>query len=142
MKICNNCGAENKNENVFCSTCGGNSFSEPLSPDMPSAAAQQPVPPPPPPPIQPIIPRKPFSIFDVMTILGFVSSLVGLFCIWVVLEPLAVISSILGFFKGSRYKGLAAAGFVIALIAFLIQLFTALYNGNIIGKWAIQGVFH
>ncbi len=139
MKKCINCGADNKNENTFCSTCGGSNFESPYSTDAPGV--QPPLPVPPQPPVYGE-PRKPFGIFDVFTILGFVSSIVGLMCIWVVLEPLAMVSSILGFFKGGRYKGLAAAGFVIALIAFIIQLFTALYNGNVIGKWAIEGVLH
>lgn len=155
MKKCLNCGAENKNENTFCSTCGSSAFTEitvqetepsqpaPPVPPVPPVPGQQPVPPVPPPPyIRPQPLKKPFGIFDVLTILGFVSSLVGLFSIWVVLEPLAVITSVIGFFKGSRFKGLAAAGIVISVIAFIIILFQTLYDGNIIGKWAIEGALN
>lgn len=148
MKKCLNCGSENKNENAFCSVCGGASFAEPTAApeEIPVHVMppQQPVPPPmaPPPYIRPVPAKKPFGIFDVLTILGFVSSLVGLFSIWVVLEPLAVIASVIGFFKGSRFKGLAAAGIVISIIAFIIILFQTLYNGNIIGKWAIEGALN
>ena len=152
MKKCLNCGAENKDENTFCSTCGGSAFSDiivqepgavPPVPPVPPAPGQAPVPPVPPPPYirsQPV--KKPFGIFDVLTILGFVSSLVGLFSIWVVLEPLAVLASVVGFFKGGRFKGLAAAGIVISIIAFIIILFQTLYDGNIIGKWAIEGALN
>ncbi|MCR4779572.1 MAG: zinc ribbon domain-containing protein [Ruminiclostridium sp.] len=147
MKKCINCGKENRNENQFCSTCGGTSFEAPYSTDEP-AAVPPPLQTPPPayqtPPVMmgpPPTVKKPFTLFDVLTILGFVSSLVGLVQIWVVLEPLALASSVLGFFKGNRSKGLAAAGTVIAVIAFIIRLFMTLYNNNIIGRWAIEGAF-
>ena len=146
MKKCLTCGFDNKNDNAFCCSCGSADFSEPYSTDD---AAAQPIPavpvmPPPPPMPGPrrIEPKKPFGFFDVLTILGFVASLVGMVCIWVVLEPLAVVSSLLGFIKGSRSKGIAAAGIVIAVIAFIIRLFFSLYDNNIIGKWAIDGIFH
>lgn len=144
MKKCLNCGKDNRNDNQFCSTCGGTTFEAPYSTDEPAP----PPPPfqqtPPPPPVMmgpPPVVKKPFTLFDVLTILGFVSSLVGLFQIWVVLEPLALISAVLGFFKGNRSKGLAAAGIVIAVIAFIIRLFMTLYDNNIIGRWAIEGAF-
>ncbi len=144
MKKCLNCGFDNKNENAFCCSCGSTDFSEPFGTND-IAAPAQPVPiMPPPPPIsapRPSEPKKPFGFFDVLTILGFVASLVGMICIWVVLEPLAVISSLLGFLKGSRSKGIAAAGIVIAVIAFIIRLFFSLYDNNIIGKWAVEGIF-
>ena len=139
MKKCISCGADNKNENVFCSTCGGKEFEEPYSTD-----AAQPAPPPPPappvPPMPPVYQKRPFTFFDVLTILGFVASIVGLWGVGFVLEPIAIISSVFGFFKGTRYKGLAAAGMVIAVIAFIIRLFIALYDNNIIGRWAVDGI--
>ncbi len=142
MKKCLKCGTDNKNENAFCSICGGSSFAEPYSDDnvyaQPQLQQQADIIPPYPANLIPE--RKPFGVFDVLTILGFVSSLVGLWCIWIALEPIAVISSILGFFKGTRSKGLAAAGFVIAVIAFIIRLFMALYDNNVIGKWAVDGI--
>ncbi|MBQ9484143.1 MAG: hypothetical protein IJU82_08110 [Ruminiclostridium sp.] len=148
MKKCLTCGFDNKNDNAFCSSCGGTDFSEPYSTDDSAAPAvnvnnQPPMMPPPPPYQAPrhAEPKKPFGFFDVLTILGFVSSLVGLWCIWVVLEPLAVISALLGFLKGSRSKGLAAAGIVIAVIAFIVRLFFSLYDNNFIGRWAVEGVF-
>ncbi len=142
MKRCINCGAENKDENTFCSICGSQNFSD-ISNNTPPAMMPPPIAPPPPPmpqaPIPPT-PKKPFGIFDVLTILGFVSSIVGLWGVGFVLEPIGVIASILGFFKGSRYKGLAAAGMVIAIIAFIIRLFITLYDNNIIGRWAVDGI--
>ena len=142
MKKCLNCGADNKNDNSFCSICGSSEFGEPSAEDFQSQQFAPPPPPAPAPYYPPPVQKKPFSVFDVLTILGFVSSLVGLVQIWVVLEPLAVITSIVGFFKGTRYKGLAAAGFVIAVIAFIIRLFITLYNSNIVGKWAIEGIIN
>lgn len=149
MKKCLNCGADNKNENVFCSTCGskefGAPFDDPATPVQPAAPSAPPVPPAPPiapplmPPRMPEI-RKPFTFFDVLTILGFVSSIVGLWGVGFVLEPIALVASILGFFKGGRNKGLAAAGLVIAVIAFIIRLFLTLYDANIIGRWAVDGI--
>ena len=146
MKKCLNCGKENRNENQFCSTCGGTSFEAPYSTDEPSAPSvqpSQPAPPPPPAPMMPPLPqRKPFNFFDVMTILGFVSSIVGMWIVGFVLEPLGVIASLLGFFKGTRYKGLAAAGIVIAVIAFIIRIFMVLYDNNVIGRWAVDGLLN
>ncbi|MBO6232268.1 MAG: zinc ribbon domain-containing protein [Ruminiclostridium sp.] len=146
MKKCLNCGAENKNENLFCSSCGNKEFTEPNDlPVQPQPTVQMnepaAAPPPMPQPQFPPIPRKPFGVFDLLTILGFVSSIVGLFCSWVVLEPLAIVSSLIGFIKGTRSKGLAAAGIVIAVIAFIIRLFLSLYDNNVIGKWAVEGIF-
>ena len=151
MKKCLNCGKENRNENQFCSTCGGTEFEAPYSTDEPAApAAPQPpqAPPPqmtPPPPgvMPPPLPmKKPFNFFDVMTILGFVSSIVGMWVVGFILEPLGVIASLLGFFKGTRYKGLAAAGIVIAVIAFIIRLIMVLYDNNVIGRWAVDGLLN
>ena len=157
MKKCINCGADNKNENSFCSVCGSKEFETPYSTDEAPVQNPAPVPPIPPvprptPPVPPVPPgpqpgfqppraeRKPFNFYDVMTILGFVSAIVGLWGVGFVLEPVGVIASIFGFFKGTRYKGLAAAGMVIAVIAFIIRLFIALYDNNLIGRWAVDGI--
>ncbi len=159
MKTCINCGKPNKDDNIYCSGCGGTEFEEitgPEFPDKPPMAPppiypgdmQRPTMPPPPvqPPLtMPVMPkpqRAPFTIFDVLTILGFVSSIVGLVSVWVVFEPMAIIASVLGFVKGSHAKGLAIAGIIIAVVAFIIRLFNALYDGNVIGRWAIEGIFH
>ena len=150
MKKCLNCGKNNRNESLFCTGCGSQDFSEPMGPDpeLPAVPAPGISEVPPPPPVQPYIapkrePAPPIGWYDVMTILGFVSAIMGLFTVWVVFEPLALISSLIGFFKGhSRMKGLAAAGIVIAVIAFIIRLFITLYDGNIINRWVIEGAFH
>ena len=53
MKKCLTCGFDNKNDNAFCSSCGGTDFSEPYSTDDSAAPAvnvnnQPPMMPPPP----------------------------------------------------------------------------------------------
>lgn len=127
MKKCTVCGKENRDENTFCSECGNNTF-EPT--------AVQPV------YTAPVQAEKPeFTKFDLMSILGFVSSLVGIFYIGLILEPLAAITTIVGFVKGKRNRGLAAAGFVIAVIALLVRLFYTLYVNGVIPKWLISGSF-
>ncbi len=142
MKKCLNCGKDNRNENQFCSTCGGTAFETPYSTDEPAPSAQPMQTPPPPPPVMPVQIRKPFNFFDVLTILGFVSSIVGIWVVGFILEPLGVIASLLGFFKGNRHKGLAAAGIVIAIIAFIIRLIMVLYDNNVIGRWAVDGILN
>lgn len=143
-----NCGKDNRNENQFCSTCGGTNFEAPYSTDEPASATgqiqQPPVKPEQPVPVMPppMPARKPFNFFDVMTILGFVSSIVGMWVVGFILEPIGVIASLLGFFKGTRYKGLAAAGIVIAIIAFIIRLIMVLYDNNVIGRWAVDGLLN
>ena len=155
MKKCLKCGKNNKNESMFCSGCGSQEFGESFGPDPAPDFPPLPdlrednltqIPPSPPPMQQPYItpkrePTEPIGWFDVLTILGFVSSIMGLMTVWVVFEPLALISSLIGFFKGKRLKGLAAAGIVIAVIAFIIRLFLTLYDGQFIGRWVIEGAF-
>ena len=151
MKKCLICGRNNRNESLFCSGCGAQEFGEPFGPDpeqpltsAPDLRKEMPIPPPPV-PTPYIAPKRepvtPITWFDVVTILGFVSSIMGLITVWIVFEPLALISSLIGFFKGSRLKGLAAAGIVIAVIAFIIRLFLTLYDGNLISRWVVEGAF-
>ena len=86
--------------------------------------------------------KPPFSIFDVLTLFGFVSSIIGCICIALVFEPAALISGFLGFKKGKRYKPLAISAIIISIISFIIQLFITLYRAGLINKWFIEGVFH
>lgn len=137
MKICKSCGASNRDDSRFCSSCG---FAE-LDP-VP-ASALPPVPPPAvvhTPPIFPI-PKPEFTRYDLSTIFGFVASIVGLFQISLILEPLALLTSILGFARGKRYRGLAIAGVVIAGIGLLLRFFWTLYNNGVIPQWVITGTF-
>ncbi|MGN0657624.1 MAG: hypothetical protein ACI4KR_12630 [Ruminiclostridium sp.] len=131
MKTCTSCGVVNKDENRFCSACGGSSFA-PV--EETAQQVQQPQ-------LHPAHIKPPFTGFDLMSVLGFVASLVGLFQISLILEPLAAITSILGFIKGQRNKGLAAAGFIISVIGLIIRLFMTLYHNNLIPKWLMAGAF-
>ncbi len=133
MKNCLNCGAVNKDENNFCCGCGSTAFTNPSAENLGSpirAAA----------PVQNIpynnnIPTK----FDLFTIFGFVASIIGAFVIALILEPLALVSAIIGFVKGKRFRGLAIAAIIIAIIALLIRLFVTLHNLGAIPEWLITG---
>ncbi len=127
MKICTKCFSVNKEENNFCNACGSPEFT-PAPPDVVM-------------PVQQIKQKKEFTAYDLLTILGFVSSIIGMFVIALILEPLALASSILGFAKGKRYRGLAIAGVVIAAIALLVHLFITLHENGIIPEWVINGAF-
>lgn len=142
MKICKSCGASNRDDSRFCSSCGFAEL-EPV-PDPVPAPALPPVPPPPTvvhtPPVF-SIPKPEFTRYDLSTIFGFVASIVGLFQISLILEPLALLTSILGFARGKRYRGLAVAGVVIAAIGLLLRFFWTLYNNGVIPQWVITGTF-
>ncbi len=133
MKNCLNCGAVNKDENNFCCGCGSTAFTNPSAENLGSpirAAA----------PVQNIpynnnIPTK----FDLFTIFGFVASIIGAFVIALILEPLALVSAIIGFVKGKRFRGLAIAAIIIAVITLLIRLFVTLHNLGAIPEWLITG---
>ena len=132
MKTCISCGVVNKDENRFCSACGGSSFAPVEETAQPIQPIQQP---------HPAYRKPPFTGFDLMSVLGFVASLVGLFQISLILEPIAAVTSILGFLKGQRNKGLAAAGFIISIIGLLIRLFMTLYKNGLTPKWLMAGAF-
>lgn len=131
MKTCTSCGAVNKDENRFCSACGGSSFA-PVEETAQPVQPQQ---------LHPAYRKLPFTGFDLLAVLGFVASLVGLFQISLILEPLAAVTSILGFIKGQRNKGLAAAGVIISVIGLIVRLFMTLYKNGVIPKWLITGAF-
>ena len=133
MKNCLNCGAVNKDENNFCCGCGSTAFTNPSAENLGSpiraAAPVQNV------PYNNNIPTK----FDLFTIFGFVASIIGAFVIALILEPLALVSAIIGFVKGKRFRGLAIAAIIIAIIALLIRLFVTLHNLGAIPEWLITG---
>lgn len=143
MKYCKNCGAENNNENQFCFNCRCDVFN-----DVPPAV--QPIMPPPPfpqpgpmPMYQPPVPKpkKPLGIFDLFCLLGFVASIVGMFSASIILHPIAAISSIAAFLGGTRFKGLAIAGFVIAIVGGIVFTVISLYRGGYIPEWITDGAF-
>lgn len=126
MKICTNCGSQCMDDSSFCTSCGSQTFAQYSENVQPAPLPQPRV-------------KAEFTIFDLMTIFGFVASLVGLVQIGLILEPLALFSAILGFARGKRCRGLAIAGFVIAAIGLLVRLFDTLYRNNIIPQWLIIG---
>ncbi|MCM1300016.1 MAG: hypothetical protein NC203_06380 [Firmicutes bacterium] len=164
MKYCKQCGKENNDENVFCFNCRSNEFS-----DEPASAAnsdgssnpapnvnQQPRPqqpgfvPPPPMQTQPYYQsvyakpkeKKPLTIFDVLSILGFVAAIVGMFSTSIILHPLAAISSIAGFIGNTKFKPLATAAFVIAIVGGIVYISLSLYRNGLIPEWITDGAFH
>lgn len=136
MKTCIKCGAANKDDNNFCNSCGSPDFSAVEAP-----VNSAPVPPPPVnPPVPPVIRKRPeYTVFDLLTIFGFVASIVGNFVIALILEPLALAAAIAGFAKGKRYRGLAIAAVVIAAIGLLIRFFITLSDNGFIPEWLVTG---
>ena len=65
--------------------------------------------------------QKPFTQADLCTVLGFTSAVMG--CFWgsVLLLPLGLVTSVLGY-RRDRTKGLAVAGIVISVIGLLIKV--------------------
>lgn len=125
-----------------------------VDPDEADFGSGKPVHPLPPPQHAPVMPatsynyaqpkpqpqKKVLTLWDVFAIFGFAASLVGLFTSWVMLEPLACAASITAFLKKTSYKPISAAGFVIAIISFLVQLGKALYENNVVGRWFVNGI--
>ena len=120
----------NNAESKFCAGCGSQEF----APDEPERAA------PPPPPHKNFWTKAVLTLHDVFSIFGFAASLIGLFGAGLVLEPLAIVSSIVSF-KKTRYKGMTAAAIVISIIAFVIKLLHMLYDAKVIPYWVISGAF-
>ncbi|MEG0615631.1 MAG: hypothetical protein RR540_07735 [Oscillospiraceae bacterium] len=84
--------------------------------------------------------KKNFAWNDICTLIGFVSSILGIFWCSIILLPVGVICSILGF-KGNRTKKLAVAGAVISVIAVIICICIRLYESGIIPSWVTNGIF-
>lgn len=131
MRRCIKCGCINEDGSIFCAQCGGQDFD-----DAVGAAPVNPVP-----PMNIPAPKTEVSRFIIFTIFGFTASIVGLFWIALILEPLAFLSTCVGFVKEKRYRGLAIAGFTIAVISLLIRLFITLHDIGYIPQWLISGVF-
>lgn len=86
--------------------------------------------------------KKPLQVCDLFAILGFVAAIVGMFVISIILHPLAATTSFLSFVRETRFKGLAIAGFVIAVIGGIVYLILSLYHNNLIPDWITYGAFH
>ncbi len=155
MKQCFHCGANVPEEAVSCQNCG-----TVLPPETPPAsqsagpAMPQPVPPPfypaPQPragtPWYPSLPapvpqlRRVFSWADVCTILGFASSVIGYFWASLVLLPLGLVTSLIGF-KGNKTRALAVAGIVVSAIGLLIKLMMILNDASWLPYWITNGIW-
>lgn len=130
MKTCVKCKSLNKDDNNFCNACGCSEFV--AAPEGAQVPAQ---------PAPAHVHKKDYTMYDLFTIFGFVSSIIGFFVIALVLEPLSLSASIAGFAKGKRWRGLAIAAIVIAAIGLLIRLFVTLYDIGMIPEWLITGTF-
>lgn len=167
MKYCKNCGAENHDENKFCFNCRCENFSDlrPEGAELQSAPAAQPIAPPPnfntppmgapgvprpfnapppPPQFMPMPPRlkKPLGIFELLTILGFVCSIVGMFSISMILHPIGAVSSIIGFVNGKRFRAIALAGTIISIVGGIIYTVFSLYHNGMLPEWITYGAWH
>lgn len=115
----------------------------PVNPNMP--AGRPPVPPYTPVMQQPVYQRpqkKPLTIADLLTILGFVAALVGMFSASVILHPIAAVSSLFGFLKGTKFKPLSVAGFVISIVGGLVYIILSLHRSGLLPDWVTFGAFH
>lgn len=136
MKVCPNCHMSIANDNAtFCTRCGAdisnvapqyNTFVQvpPYQPSTPYVAP----------------PKKSFKWSDVCILIGFISSLVGLFWSSIFLLPLGIICSVIGFI-GNKTNGLAIAGMVISIIAFIIKIAIVLNEMGVIPEWVTRGLF-
>lgn len=142
MKYCKNCGAENSDNNIFCFNCRCESFNpaQPAPPypnaNVPVLPAAQPV------YMTPAKPKEALGISELLTVLGFVCAVVGMYRISMILHPIGVLTSIIGFVKGKRYRGLALAGTVISAVGGIIYLVISLYKNGMLPEWITYGAFH
>lgn len=83
--------------------------------------------------------KREYAWSDICTVIGFTCSIVGLFYFWLILCPVGLITSFLGF-RANRTKGLAVAGVVISFIGIVIKIGYILYTNNILPSWLTSGV--
>lgn len=156
MKQCIHCGAVLPEDAVSCQNCGAVLPSEAQPAPQPAAPAvpRQPAPPPFYPAPQPRVgtpwyPGLPapvpqvhriFSWADVCTILGFASSVIGYFWASLVLLPLGLVTSLIGF-RGNKTRALAVAGIVISIIGLLIKLMMILNDASWLPYWITNGIW-
>ena len=131
MKICEKCGCTNPDDGVFCANCGAQSLKD-AAPVVTAPAAPQPAP----------VKAKPkLGLGELFSILGLVASIIGMFCCSIVLHPIAAISAIIGFIKASRFKALALAAFVIAIVGGVVRILFSLNDAGVIPQWWVDGAF-
>ena len=118
MKVCPNCHMSIANDNAtFCTRCGAD-----ISNVIPQYNTFVQVPPyqPPMPYVAP--PKKSFKWSSIF------------------LLPLGIICSVIGFI-GNKTNGLAIAGMVISIIAFIIKIAIVLNEMGVIPEWVTRGLF-
>ena len=133
MKFCTRCNLQAEDDHVACARCGNTAFApqpvQPIAQPMP----QQ---------VVPKVQKPPFTWWDLLSILGFVSSIVGIFAVSIILHPIAVLASTFGFRRGSRFRGLAATGFILSIVAGVVSIVISLWQADIIPHWITEGIFH
>ncbi len=149
MKQCPTCGVLHADEQAVC-PCGTD-----LTHVPPMLSA--PVPPPPPaglgvpPAAPPFIGRplasewvplapKEYTWADILTVLGFSAAVAGYFWAGVLLLPLGLIASLIGF-CGNNRRGLAVAGIVVAAIGVVLKIMMMLNEANLLPYWFTDGIF-
>ena len=143
MKVCEKCGCTNPDDGVFCANCGAQSLKD-AAPVVtaPTAATVVPMPQPVPAPQPAPVKAKPkLGLGELFSILGLVASIIGMFCCSIVLHPIAAISAIIGFIKASRFKALALAAFVIAIVGGVVRILFSLNDAGVIPQWWVDGAF-
>lgn len=84
--------------------------------------------------------KKAFTWADICTLLGFCSSIMGYFGASLLLLPVGLVASLVGF-RGDRTKALAVAGIVISVVGLLIKLMSVLYDASWLPYWLTNGVW-
>ena len=72
--------------------------------------------------------------------LGFASSVIGYFWASLVLLPLGLVTSLIGF-KGNKTRALAVAGIVVSAIGLLIKLMMILNDASWLPYWITNGIW-
>lgn len=142
MNTCPNCGAPYTEGAPLCQWCGA-PLAQPVQPKQaPQYQPFQPAVPPRPmlPLPQYVRPQRSFCWRDIFTVLGFVSSVVGYFFASVLLLPLGLIASIVGF-RSDRNRGLAVAGIVISAIGVLMKVMLILSDAALLPDWFTNGIW-
>lgn len=131
--FCPKCNTENADGSVFCKNCGTSLaqqqqtvYNYTIQPQQPATYYVAPA-------------KKSYSWRDICTVIGFICSLVGFVTFWLVLCPLGLIGSIIGY-KGDKTRGLAVAGIIISIIAIIVKIGFILYDLDLLPPWLTSGV--
>lgn len=139
MKVCNNCGATNEDQSMFCSNCG--SKFEPKVEQQEVQEPQQVVRPQPQPVVLPMQGERPVvvkqpetkkSSSNVLGIIALIVAILSLLCCYfdvfaLILSVAAIVLSIISLAAKKGKKGLAIAALIIGMIGFLIALFLVIF---------------